>query len=390
MCNISKNFKINLLCFYPFLSYIGQIIKINLNNIYLLLLLLLFFKNENKKINKIILFFCGTYIFILLGNYLINIKNIFNPYFFDDSKYILVIVILCIYIYNFVDKRDFFKIQKKLFLINTCFTIIVLLIYIFFYKENRILFLQDIQKISPILSSSFAFHQTRIFSGTATFVYSLVSLLMILEILDNETNIKKLLVENTVILLYSIYFSSIINFVGVFVFLFVFFIKKIRYKFRVKIYLFLTIIFLITISLINIDNFLDESLINRVYQSKFLWNEFMNYPIFGKGFGGYVELDGKLTAFKPYLYEMDILSLLMKLGVVGFIAYLIPIIGVLLLLLKLKNELYLIFFGYFILVLVANGGFFSSTLFSYNYSFILVYLLNKDKKLNITKKLKNE
>ena len=120
----------------------------------------------------------------------------------------------------------------------------------------------------------------------------------------------------------------------------------------------------------------DDSIGVRLYQAKYLWKESLNHIVFGKGYGGYVFINGKIDKFKPYLYELDILSLLMKLGVVGCIIYYIPLFYLLTLaklyLKKIGN--FMIFSITLLLLLSSNGGFLSSTFYAYIFVIIYYYL----------------
>ncbi|MGL4865912.1 MAG: hypothetical protein ACRC4T_22710 [Cetobacterium sp.] len=382
MQNISRyfkeEFKVDILCLYPFLSYIGQIIKVNLNNIFLLSLIFFILKKREKIIGKTILLIISIYTFLLFGNYLLNFNLINNKYFLEDSKYLVVISLFLIFNNLFLKFKNFSRIENNLFYLNTLFNVFITVIYTFGYHSDRILFIQGIEKISPILVNSFVFHYGRIFSGTSTYIYALVSLLLILELLKNG---KIYIFKNLVILFYSIYFSSIINFLGVLIYILIYILAKQKAKIRIYIYILSCIFLTIGIFYIekNFSKLLDGSLEFRIYQSKFLWEEFLKFPYFGKGFGGYVSLNGVIGNLKPYLYEMDLLSLLMKLGLVGFFIYLQPIFILFMICLYKKNELYVMFFMYLIIFFLSNGGFFSSTLFSYGFSLILTFITKSTK-----------
>lgn len=77
----------------------------------------------------------------------------------------------------------------------------------------------------------------------------------------------------------------------------------------------------------------------RREQSAHLLNEFTLYPIFGKGYGSTLTTGFVRDASIPYSFELSYLELLYKLGIIGFVAFVLTLSTLFLVIRRCEDEL---------------------------------------------------
>lgn len=368
--SVQVYFKIYLSLFF-FLVYVRYLTGVDFNKIALAIFVLcsvyVFFKVQipNSWILLNVIF-----IFCPIVNYFINIQ-IATKYFFEDAFYIFTSFSFYIAAYCVVKYGGVSFIKNALFFASLVIVLVFNGVYGALFDFNRILFQLAVNVFSVELSSVVVIDQYFVYLGMVNYVFMVVTLINIIHIVSGRRINKLIWFQQIVILLYSFGSSGLANLITSVIFIFFSLSKRLRILLPVL----LVPLFLLVV-LVFQDKLLDSSIKLRLNQSVDLLNKFSERPFLGHGFGAYLgRIDSvAIDAVKPYQFEMDVFSLLMKTGLIVYPLYLVPVIYLCYLFVKKFNVNGLIIFLGFLICIFSNGGFMTSIYFTYIVS-ILTSLL---------------